>query len=39
MIYLFIANLSRCLCEWAERRGDANERHVIDLMRASWVQK
>ncbi len=38
-MYLFIANAARRVMEWAERRSDRRERHVIDMMRDAWVSK
>lgn len=37
MIYLLIANLARRMLEWAERRRDRHERHIVDLYLEAWV--
>lgn len=39
MIWLLLGNLARRVGEWADRQGDRGERHIIDVMRESWVVK
>lgn len=39
MSLLFLANLGRLLMEWAERKLDTHERHIIDVLRETWVSK
>jgi hypothetical protein len=39
ILWLAIGNLGRRLAEWADRRGDRADRHVIELVREAWTSK